>query len=450
MKDKNIAIILAAGKGSRMNSTLPKPFHEVAGRSIINHILDNLNSAGFKETIIVINKEHSSFFRDLKSKGMSINIAFQEHQLGTGDAVKSGLADYDLSGVDNVLVVFGDTPMLSNETFEKLISSNIQNNLTVLGFTTSDPGRYGRLITKDQSLLKIVEALDANDDQKKITLCNGGVMIVKAENLKENLSLLTDNNAKKELILSDLVEITNNIGGKSSYLDCNYEETLGVDTKKGLSKAEKIFQNKLRDTFLDNGTTMLDPDTVFFSWDTSVGKDVAIGANVVFGKNVVIEDNVKIHSFCSIESSIIREGASIGPFGRLRNNAEIGQDSKIGNFVEVKNSSLKKGVKASHLSYIGDAEIDDDTNIGAGTITCNYDGVDKHKTLIGKRAFIGSNSSLIAPIKIGDGANVAAGSSISKDVEPGSLAITRSPIKFISNWSKKLKKSNNEEEKCAE
>jgi bifunctional UDP-N-acetylglucosamine pyrophosphorylase/glucosamine-1-phosphate N-acetyltransferase len=450
MKDKNIAIILAAGKGSRMNSTLPKPFHEVAGRPIINHILDNLNSAGFKETIIVINKEHWSFFRDLKSKGMSINIAFQEHQLGTGDAVKSGLADYDLSGVDNVLVVFGDTPMLSNETFEKLISSNIQNNLTVLGFTTSDPGRYGRLITKDQSLLKIVEALDANDDQKKITLCNGGVMIVKAKNLKENLSLLTDNNAKKELILSDLVEITNNIGGKSSYLDCNYEETLGVDTKKGLSKAEKIFQNKLRDTFLDNGTTMLDPDTVFFSWDTSIGKDVAIGANVVFGKNVVIEDNVKIHSFCSIESSIIREGASIGPFGRLRNNAEIGQDSKIGNFVEVKNSSLKKGVKASHLSYIGDAEIDDDTNIGAGTITCNYDGVDKHKTLIGKRAFIGSNSSLIAPIKIGDGANVAAGSSISKDVEPGSLAITRSPIKFISNWSKKLKKSNNEEEKCAE
>jgi bifunctional UDP-N-acetylglucosamine pyrophosphorylase/glucosamine-1-phosphate N-acetyltransferase len=450
MKDKNIAIILAAGKGSRMNSTLPKPFHEVAGRPIINHILDNLNSAGFKETIIVINKEHSSFFRDLKSKGMSINIAFQEHQLGTGDAVKSGLADYDLSGVDNVLVVFGDTPMLSNETFEKLISSNIQNNLTVLGFTTSDPGRYGRLITKDQSLLKIVEALDANDDQKKITLCNGGVMIVKAKNLKENLSLLTDNNAKKELILSDLVEITNNIGGKSSYLDCNYEETLGVDTKKGLSKAEKIFQNKLRDTFLDNGTTMLDPDTVFFSWDTSVGKDVAIGANVVFGKNVVIEDNVKIHSFCSIESSIIREGASIGPFGRLRNNAEIGQDSKIGNFVEVKNSSLKKGVKASHLSYIGDAEIDDDTNIGAGTITCNYDGVDKHKTLIGKRAFIGSNSSLIAPIKIGDDANVAAGSSISKDVESGSLAITRSPIKFISNWSKKLKKSNNEEEKCVE
>ena len=450
MKDKNIAIILAAGKGSRMNSTLPKPFHEVAGRPIINHILDNLNSAGFKETIIVINKEHSSFFRDLKSKGMSINIAFQEHQLGTGDAVKSGLADYDLSGVDNVLVVFGDTPMLSNETFEKLISSNIQNNLTVLGFTTSDPGRYGRLITKDQSLLKIVEALDANDDQKKITLCNGGVMIVKAKNLKKNLSLLTDNNAKKELILSDLVEITNNIGGKSSYLDCNYEETLGVDTKKGLSKAEKIFQNKLRDTFLDNGTTMLDPDTVFFSWDTSVGKDVAIGANVVFGKNVVIEDNVKIHSFCSIESSIIREGASIGPFGRLRNNAEIGQDSKIGNFVEVKNSSLKKGVKASHLSYIGDAEIDDDTNIGAGTITCNYDGVDKHKTLIGKRAFIGSNSSLIAPIKIGDDANVAAGSSISKDVESGFLAITRSPIKFISNWSKKLKKNNNEEEKCAE
>ena len=201
---------------------------------------------------------------------------------------------------------------------------------------------------------------------------------------------------------------------------------------------------------MSNGTTMLDPETVFFSWDTSIGKDVTIGANIVFGANVTIEDNVTVNSFCSIENSIIKEGASVGPFSRLRNGAEIGQNSKIGNFVEIKNSSLKSEVKVSHLSYIGDADIDDCANIGAGTITCNFDGTNKNKTVIGKRAFIGSNSSLIAPINIGDDANIAAGSSISKDVEPGFLAITRSPIKFISNWSKKIKRTNNEEEKCVE
>ena len=275
-------------------------------------------------------------------------------------------------------------------------------------------------------------------------------MIVKADKLKENLSLLKNNNAKKEYILSDLIEIINNNGGRSLFLECDHEETIGIDSKKGLSKAEKIYQNKLRDSFMESGTTILDPETVFFSHDTKIGKDVEIGANIVFGEKVSIKDNVTIKSFCSIENSIIHDGSSIGPFARLRNNVDIGKDSKIGNFVELKNSSLESEVKVSHLSYIGDAEIDEAANIGAGTITCNYDGVKKHKTTIGKRAFIGSNSSLIAPINIGDDANVAAGSSISKNVDSNSLAITRAPIRFISNWSKKFKKNNKEEEKCAE
>lgn len=275
-------------------------------------------------------------------------------------------------------------------------------------------------------------------------------MIVKADKLKENLSLLKNNNSKKEYILSDLIEIINNNGGRSLFLECDHEETIGIDSKKGLSKAEKIYQNKLRDSFMESGTTILDPETVFFSHDTKIGKDVEIGANIVFGEKVSIKDNVTIKSFCSIENSIIHDGSSIGPFARLRNNVDIGKDSKIGNFVELKNSSLESEVKVSHLSYIGDAEIDEAVNIGAGTITCNYDGVKKHKTTIGKRAFIGSNSSLIAPINIGDDANVAAGSSISKNVDSNSLAITRAPIRFISNWSKKFKKNNKEEEKCAE
>ena len=450
MNNKNIAIILAAGKGSRMNSSIPKPLLEVAGRPIIEHILQNIKSSGFDQVVVVINKDQIGFFEYLNNLDSNIKISFQENQLGTGDAVKSALIDYDLSSVNNVLIVFGDTPLLKETTFKSLLKSNDQNTLSVLGFYTDNPGRYGRLVANDKSLVKIVEALDANDKERNINLCNGGVMIVKAESLNENLSLLKNENAKKEFILSDLVEINNNSGGSSTYIECPHEETLGVDTKKGLSRAEKIYQNRLRDGFMENGTTIMDPETVFFSWDTSIEKDVVIGANIVFGKNVSIESRVTINSFCSIENSIIKQGASIGPFSRLRNGAEIGQDSKIGNFVEIKNSTLKEGVKASHLSYIGDAEIGENANIGAGTITCNYDGVDKHKTTIGKRAFIGSNSSLIAPVNIGDDANIAAGSSISKDVESGSLAITRAPIKFISNWSKKLRKNNNEEEKCAE
>ena len=236
------------------------------------------------------------------------------------------------------------------------------------------------------------------------------------------------------------IEINNNDGGRSSFLECDYEETIGVDSKKGLSKAEKIYQNRLRDSFMESGTTILDPETVFFSHDTKIGKDVEIEANIVFGENVTIKDNVVIKSFCSIENSIINNGSSIGPFARLRNNVNVGKDTKIGNFVEIKNSSLENDVKISHLSYIGDAEIQDSANIGAGTITCNYDGVNKHKTTIGKRSFIGSNTSLIAPINIGNDASIAAGSSISKDVDSNSLAITRAPIRFITNWSKKFKK----------
>ena len=340
--------------------------------------------------------------------------------------------------------------MLSSKTLSNLINTNNKNDITVLGFETNNPGRYGRLLVKDKKVLKIIEALDANEDEREITLCNGGVMIIKADRLKENLDFLNNNNSKKEFILSDLVEINNNSGGVSSFIECEHEETIGIDSKKGLSKAEKIFQNKLRNKFMEAGTTILDPETVFFSHDTIIGKDVEIGSNIVFGENVLIKDNVVIKSFCSIENSTINDGASIGPFARLRNNVDIGQDSKIGNFVEVKNSKLNQEVKVSHLSYIGDAEIDDSTNIGAGTITCNYDGFNKHKTTIGKRAFIGSNSSLIAPINIGDDANVAAGSSVSKDVESSSLAITRAPIRFISNWSKKSKKNNKEEEQCVE
>tara|TARA_B100000424_G_scaffold238561_1_gene204707 strand:+ start:240 stop:1565 length:1326 start_codon:yes stop_codon:yes gene_type:complete len=440
MSKKNIAIILAAGKGSRMNSSIPKPLHKIAGKTIIEHILYNIKDAGYDDSVIVLNKENENFFSYLRTNNTDLTFAFQKDQLGTGDAVREGVKDLDLSEVENVLVVFGDTPLLSSKTLRDLLNFNDQSDITVLGFETSDPGRYGRLLVSNGKLLKIVEALDANEEEKKITLCNGGIMIIKANKLKENLSLIKNNNVKKEYILSDLIEINNNDGGRSSFIECDYEETIGVDSKKGLSKAEKIYQNRLRDSFMESGTTILDPETVFFSHDTKIGKDVEIEANVVFGENVTIKDNVVIKSFCSIENSIINNGSSIGPFARLRNNVNVGKDTRIGNFVELKNSSLENDVKISHLSYIGDAEIQDSANIGAGTITCNYDGVNKHKTTIGKRSFIGSNTSLIAPINIGNDASIAAGSSISKDVDSNSLAITRAPIRFITNWSKKFKK----------
>ena len=440
MSKKNIAIILAAGKGSRMNSSIPKPLHKIAGKTIIEHILYNIKDAGYDDSVIVLNKENENFFSYLRTNNTDLTFAFQKDQLGTGDAVREGVKDLDLSEVENVLVVFGDTPLLSSKTLRDLLNFNDQSDITVLGFETSDPGRYGRLLVSNGKLLKIVEALDANEEEKKITLCNGGIMIIKANKLKENLSLIKNNNVKKEYILSDLIEINNNDGGRSSFIECDYEETIGVDSKKGLSKAEKIYQNRLRDSFMESGTTILDPETVFFSHDTKIGKDVEIEANIVFGENVTIKDNVVIKSFCSIENSIINNGSSIGPFARLRNNVNVGKDTRIGNFVELKNSSLENDVKISHLSYIGDAEIQDSANIGAGTITCNYDGVNKHKTTIGKRSFIGSNTSLIAPINIGNDASIAAGSSISKDVDSNSLAITRAPIRFITNWSKKFKK----------
>ena len=437
MSKKNIAIILAAGKGSRMNSNIPKPLHKIAGKTIIEHILYNINEAGYDESIIVLNKENENFFRYLKENNTGLTFAFQKNPLGTGDAVKEGVMDVDLSSVENVLVVFGDTPLLSSKTLSNLINFNSNNDITVLGFETDNPGRYGRLLVKDTKLLKIIEALDANEDEKKITLCNGGIMIIKADRLKENLNLLNNNNAKKEFILSDLIEINNNTGGVSSFVECDHEETIGIDSKKGLSKAEKIYQNKLRNNFMEAGTTILDPETVFFSHDTEIGKDVELGSNIVFGENVLIKDNVVIKSFCSIENSIINDGASIGPFARLRNNVDIGKDSKIGNFVELKNSRLEQEVKVSHLSYIGDAEIDESVNIGAGTITCNFDGVNKHKTIIGDESFIGSNTSLVAPVTVGSNATVAAGSVITKDVPDGALGVGRSKQDNKENWSKK-------------
>ena len=442
MTKKITSIILAAGKGTRMNSILPKPLQPIAGKAIISHIIDNLYDCSINDVIVVINNDNDILKDYLAINYPKIETVVQQSQKGTGDAVKVVFSEKDLSDSDGVIVFFGDTPLLKKSTINSLKKASTENDLSILAFKADNPEGYGRVIVKDGNLKSIVEDASTNKESKDIDLCNGGVMALKNNNLKNLLDKLKDNNPKKEFILSDMVELINSSNGKTNFIKCNQLEAFGVDTKKGLAKAEKEFQRILRDKFMSQGVTILDPDTVFFHHDTKIEENVEIQNNVYFGKNVIIKNGVVIRSFSYIEDSTIHENATIGPFSRLRGNVTIGHESKIGNFVEIKNSKLENEVKVSHLSYIGDASIGENSNIGAGTITCNFDGKNKNETHIGKDSFIGSNSSLVAPISIGDHAHVGAGSVVTKDVEDGSLVLTRAPLKTVSNWAKKILGNN--------
>ena len=438
MTKKITSIILAAGKGTRMNSILPKPLQPIAGKAIISHIIDNLYDCSINDVIVVINNDNDILKDYLSINYPEIDTVVQQNQKGTGDAVKVVFNEKDLSNSDGVIVFFGDTPLLKKSTIISLKKASTEKDLSILAFKAKNPEGYGRVIVRDGRLESIVEEANTNKENKDIDLCNGGVMALRNNNLKDLLGQLKDDNPKKEFILSDMVEIINSSNGKADFIECNHLEAFGVDTKKGLAKAEKEFQKTLRDKFMSQGVTILDPDTVFFHHDTKIEDNVEIQNNVYFGKNVTIKNGVLIRSFSYIEDSTIHENATIGPFSRLRGNVTVGPESKIGNFVEIKNSKLENEAKISHLSYIGDASIGENANIGAGTITCNFDGKNKNETHIGKDSFIGSNSSLVAPISIGDHAHVGAGSVVTKDVEEGNLVLTRAPLKTVSNWAKKI------------
>jgi len=438
MTKKITSIILAAGKGTRMNSILPKPLQPIAGKAIISHIIDNLYECSINDVIVVINNDNDILKDYLSINYPEIDTVVQQSQRGTGDAVKIVFSEKDLSDSDGVIVFFGDTPLLKKSTINSLKKASIESDLSILTFKAENPKGYGRVIIKDGKLESIVEEASTSKENKCIDLCNGGVMALRNNDLKNLLDKLKDNNPKKEYILSDMVEVINSNNGKAKFIECSHMEAFGVDTKKGLAKAEKEFQKILRDKFMSQGVTMLDPDTVFFHHDTEIEDNVEIQNNVYFGKNVTIKNGVVIRSFSYIEDSTIHENATIGPFSRLRGNVTVGSESKVGNFVEIKNSKLGNEVKVSHLSYIGDALIGENANIGAGTITCNFDGKNKNETHIGKDSFIGSNSSLVAPISIGDHAHVGAGSVVTKDVDEGNLVLTRAPLKTVSNWAKKI------------
>ncbi len=440
------AIILAAGMGTRMKSGLHKVLHPIGGRAMLRHLLTTLDSLSVSRKVIVVGSSREQVEAEVADEAA---IAIQEPQLGTGHAVlaaRNAMADF--SG--DVLILYGDVPLTSKETLENLLAVRrgpVAPAVAVLGFRPKDPAHYGRLkVGADGGLEAIVEYKDASPEERAIDLCNSGMMAVDGAQLFALLDRVTNDNANGEYYLTDIVGIARAQGLKVGVAETAESEVIGVNSRAELAAAEAVFQNRMRHQAMVDGATLTDPVTVYFSADTKLGKDVTVGPNVVFGAGVKVSDHVTINAFCHLEGVEIAEGASVGPFARLRPGAKIGKKAKIGNFVEIKKADIGDGAKVSHLSYIGDAAVGRKANIGAGTITCNYDGFDKFRTVIGEGAFIGSNTSLIAPVTIGDGAIVGAGSAISKDVDPGALALTRAEQSEYQDWAIKFRARKNKKD----
>jgi bifunctional UDP-N-acetylglucosamine pyrophosphorylase / glucosamine-1-phosphate N-acetyltransferase len=436
----NLAIVvLAAGMGTRMKSALPKVLHKVAGRSMLGHALSAGSGLSPQTTVVVHGPQMESVQKESKRFIANCKFAEQTDRLGTGHAVSMATGELtDFHGT--ILVLYGDVPLIQTASLAKLLSKiDADHEMAVLGFEAVNPHGYGRLIRKGDGVLAIREELDASPDEKLIKHCNSGIIAIQSKLLWALIPQLSSKNAKNELYLTDLVELAVAAKTKVSLAFCDEAEVAGVNDRAQLAGIEGEFQKRYRSAAMVGGATLVDPASVFFSADTVVGKDVVIEPNVVFGPGVKVGDRVEILAFSHIEGAVIGDGARIGPYARLRPGAEIGADAHIGNFVEVKKAKVGKGAKANHLSYIGDAIIGAGSNIGAGTITCNYDGYEKHLTEIGDRVFVGSNTSLVAPVRIGDGANIAAGSVITSNVPADALAITRADLKIKDGWAKRYR-----------
>ena len=434
----NIAlIILAAGKGTRMQSELPKVLHKVAGAPMLIHAMRAGRALEPKRTIIVAGHGFEAVSATARAEDPEVEIVRQETQLGTGHAVdqaRAALDDFD----GTVIVLYGDCPLIQPRTLEELTATLSTAAVSVLGFEAENPARYGRLITDGDRLKRIVEFKDATPAERAVRLCNSGVMAASAELLFDLLSEIDANNASGELYLTDVIGKAVGRGLSCTAIRCAERETLGVNCRVELMQAEKEFQTLRRAEALEDGISMPAPETVHFSYDTVIGRDAIIEQNVVFGPGVTVESGAQIRAFSHLEGAHVARGCVVGPYARLRPGAELAEDVKIGNFVEIKASTLDEGAKVNHLSYIGDAHIGARANIGAGTITCNYDGVMKHHTSIGEAAFIGSNTMLVAPITVGQDAMTASGSVITRDVPAGDLAIARSKQDNKAGFSVKL------------
>lgn len=432
-------VILAAGSGTRMKSKKPKVLHQIAGRAMVSHLLGSVADLKPTKTIVVV----APGMDDVKQEVAPAEIAVQEVAKGTGHAVAAALPA--LEGFDgDILILYGDTPLLTSETLNRMVEvrrKDEKSAVVVLGFEPENPTGYGRMVTNDAGdLTAIVEELDATDEIRSIRLSNSGVMAISGKYIQELVSEIDNKNVKDEYYLTDIVKIAQNKGLSCKVVISEDTELLGVNNRMQLAQAEEIAQNRWRNAAMAAGATLIDPKSVFFSFDTKIGQDVVIEPNVFFGPGVVVGNDVRIKANSHIEGAVIGAGSQIGPFARLRPGADIAEDVKIGNFVEVKKSTLEKGAKVSHLSYIGDARVGAEANIGAGTITCNYDGYDKYKTDIGAGAFIGSNTALVAPVTIGDGAVVGAGSTVTKNVETNSLMVERAEAQQKSGWATRFRK----------
>jgi len=422
----SLTVVLAAGEGTRMRSSLPKVLHPVANQSLLAHVLRAAPSGPGSSLAVVIGPDHQAVAEEARKIRPDTETFVQRERLGTAHAVLAARQAIAY-GADDLLVAFGDTPLISAETFERLrapLKSGAA--LTVLGFRAADPIGYGRLLMQEGRLVAIREHADATPEERKVTLCNAGVMAFDGKTALKILDRIGNTNSKGEYYLVDAVTIVRDMGLEAVVIETGEDEVRGINTKAQLAEAEAVMQARLRKAAMEAGVTLIAPETIFLAADTSFGKDVTIEPFVVIGPGVSIADGAVIHSFSHIVQSTIGKNTSVGPYARLRPGVELGDGAKLGNFVEVKASKLEAGVKVNHLSYIGDTEIGANSNIGAGTITCNYDGFFKHKTVIGPGAFVGTNSSLVAPVKIGAGAYIGSGSVITKDVPDDAMAVERS------------------------
>jgi bifunctional UDP-N-acetylglucosamine pyrophosphorylase / glucosamine-1-phosphate N-acetyltransferase len=423
----SLTVVLAAGEGTRMRSSVPKILHPVAGQPLLAHVLRAAPKGDRAALAVVIGPDHSAVADEVRRIRSDAVTFVQYERLGTAHAVLAA-REAIARGADDLLVAFGDTPLISAETFARLRAPLRKGAaLAVLGFRAADPAGYGRLLMKGDQLVAIREEADASPEERKITLCNAGVMAFDGSKALAILDKIGNANSKDEYYLVDAVGIATNMGLEAVVIETSEDEVRGINDKAQLAEAESVMQARLRKAALDAGVTLIGPETIYLAADTTFGKDVTIEPFVVIGPGVSIADGAVIHSFSHIVQSSIGKNTSVGPFARLRPGTSLGEGAKIGNFVEAKAATLEAGVKVNHLSYIGDTHVGAKTNIGAGTITCNYDGFSKHKTTIGNGAFIGTNSSLVAPIRIGNGAYIGSGSVITKDVPDDALAVERSP-----------------------
>jgi bifunctional UDP-N-acetylglucosamine pyrophosphorylase / glucosamine-1-phosphate N-acetyltransferase len=433
-----LAIVLAAGEGTRMRSARPKVLHAIAGRTLLAHVLATVAEAGVTTTAVVIGPGQEAVAAEAKRVLPRATCFVQQDRRGTAHAVLAAKSAIN-ERPDDILVVYGDTPFVRPATLARLRAPLAAGAaVAVLGFRPADATGYGRLIVAGGELIAIREEADASASERAIALCNGGIMALAGASALAILERIGDHNRKREFYLTDAVEIARSMTLSAVAVEVEEDEVRGINTKSQLAEAEAVEQQRLRKAALDAGVTLVAPETVFLSGDTKFGKDVVVEPYVVFGEKVQVGDGAVIHSFSHLAGADVGKGVSVGPFARLRPGTRLGDGSRIGNFVEVKEAVIEAGAKANHLSYIGDASVGAGANVGAGTITCNYDGSEKHRTEIGSGAFIGSNTALVAPVRIGDGAYVGSGSVITANVPAGALALARGRQVVKEGWASRL------------